>query len=212
MKKVVIIVVFLAFTVVTFAQDNDIKYRDKDEFKTIFGGKTLGGYGGIGVGYTLIEDRPGVTFDARGGVVMGHYFALGIGGSGFVNTSEYVQADNANISLAGGYGGIFAEFILFPRSQVHLSFPVLAGIGGIAATSFIEDAYYYEYQSNVEQTSVFMIVEPAVELEFNFTRFFRMSGYFSYRYTTDVEMDNLYASNDALINYSAGIRFKFGKF
>ena len=212
MKKVLVFTVFLAFLGSAYAQDEDMKYRDRDEFKTIFGGKTIGGYGGIGAGYTLIEDRPGVTFDARGGVVMGHHLALGVGGSGFVNTSEYVQADNANISLAGGYGGIFAELILFPRSQVHLSFPVLAGIGGIAATSLVEDTYYSDYQSYIEQTSVFMIVEPAVELEFNFTRFFRMAGYFSYRYTTDVEIDELYASPDALINYSAGLRIKFGKF
>ncbi len=212
MKKVFVLAVFLAFLGSTYAQEEDIKYRDPNEFKTIFGGKKIGGYGGIGVGYTLIEDRPGVSFDARGGVILGHSFALGIGGAGFVNSSEYVLADNADISLAGGYGGIFGEFILFPRSQVHVSFPVLAGIGAIAATSMIENDSNYEYQSSVEQTSVFMIVEPAIELEFNFTRFFRMAGYFSYRFTTDVEMDNIYASPDALINYSVGVRVKFGKF
>ncbi len=212
MKKLFVLTVFLAIAFSVFAQDEDLRYREPGEFKTIFGGKTIGGYGGIGVGYTIIEDRPGVTFDARGGVIMGHCFALGIGGSGFVNTSEYVLADNTDISLAGGYGGLFGEFILFPRSQVHLSFPVLVGLGAIAATSLVGDPANYDYQSNVEQTSVFMIVEPAAELEFNFTRFFRLSGYFSYRYTTNIEMNELYASPDALNNYSVGMRIKFGKF
>ncbi len=212
MKKILFLVVFVAFTAAVQAQDEDIKYRNPDEFKTIFGGKTLGGYGGIGVGYTIIDNRPGVAFDARGGVILGHSLTLGIGGSGFINTSEYVQADNADISLAGGYGGIFAEFILFPRWPVHLSFPVLAGLGAIASTSWVENPDSYDYQNNIEQTSVYMIIEPSVELEFNLTRFFRMAGYFSYRYTSDIQMDEQYASPDALIDYSVGMRVKFGKF
>ena len=211
MKKIFLFPVLIMFLVATYAQDEEIRYRDPNEFKTIFGGKTLGGYGGLGVGYTIIEDRPGVTIDARGGVILGHSFALGIGGCGFLNSYEYLQADNADISLTGGYGGLFGEFILFPRSRIHLSFPVLAGIGAIASTSWMETGDT-PYRNNIGQTSIFMIVEPAVELEFNFTRFFRLAGYFSYRYTTDIEMDEQYASPDALINYSVGMRFKFGKF
>ena len=57
-----------------------------------------------------------------------------------------------------------------------------------------------------------MIIEPGVELEFSFTQFFRMAGYFSYRFTTDVGLEDDIASPDALTNYNAGLRFKFGKF
>jgi len=212
MKKLYLVLVLYLLSSTIYAQDEENRHNDPNEFKTIFGGKTLGGYGGIGVGYTIIEDRPGVTFDARGGVILGHSFALGVGGTGFFNSYEYLQAENADISLTGGYGGFFGEFILLPRSQVHLSFPVLAGLGAIAATSWVDADNDSPYQNDIGQTSIFMIVEPAVELEFNFTRFFRMAAYFSYRYTTDIEMDEQYASRDALINYSVGMRVKFGKF
>jgi hypothetical protein len=211
MKKIFLLLILSLILGITYAQEENVRYHNPDEFKTIFGGKTLGGYGGLGVGYTIIQDRPGVVVDARGGVIIGHSFVLGIGGCGFLNSYEYLQADNADISLTGGYGGIVGEFILFPRSRVHVSFPVLAGIGAIASTSWMETGDT-PYQNNIGQTSIFMIVEPAVELEFNFTRFFRMAGYFSYRYTTDIEMDEQYASPDALINYSIGMRVKFGKF
>jgi hypothetical protein len=212
MKKIYFLVLFLFSFISLQAQDYGDNLSKDDEFKTIFGGRTVGGYGGIGVGYTLIEDRPGVTFDGRGGVILGHSFAVGVAGTGFLNSYTYVQSLNTDVSLTGGYGGIFGELILFPRSQVHVSFPVLAGLGAIASTSWTATQNNATYQNNIEQTMVFMIIEPAIELEFNFTRFFRMSGYFSYRFTTDVEMDNEYASPDALINYSAGLRFKFGKF
>ena len=212
MKELIVLAFLLAGMSSVYAQDEDIKYRDQEEFKTIFGGRTIGGYGGLGMGYSIIDDRSAVTFDARGGVILGHSFALGIGGCGFVNTPEYIQADNADISLTGGYGGFFGELILFPRTQVHLSFPVLAGLGAAAVTSWVENPDNYDYQSYVEQTSVFMIVEPAVELEFNLTRFFRMAAYFSYRYTSNLELDAIYAQPDALNNYSVGMRVKFGKF
>lgn len=212
MKKINIFVLLLFSFIGLNAQDYEANLNKDDEFRTIFGGRTVGGYGGIGVGYTLIENRPGVTFDARAGAILGHSFAVGVAGTGFLNSYTYMQALNTDVSLTGGYGGIFGELILFPGSQVHVSFPVLAGLGAIASTSWTPTQGNSTYQNNIEQTMVFMIIEPAIELEFNFTRFFRMAGYFSYRFTTDVEMDDDYASPDALTNYSAGLRFKFGKF
>jgi len=210
MKKILILCSAFILTIPVFAQDKDTKRIGQDEFKTIFGGKTVGGYGSLGIGYAEIDERPAVTFDARGGIILGHSFALGIGGSSFINASRYVQAENKDISLTGGYGGLFGEIIIFPKKRVHLSFPVLAGIGAISATSANESNV--DYYNIVEQTSIFMFAEPSVEVEFNFTRFFRFCGYFSYRFTSDLDLDELYAAHDALTNYSAGIRVKFGKF
>jgi len=186
------------------------EYRD-DEFKTVFGGKKVGGYGGIGIGYSTIDSKPAAVFDARGGVILGHSFGLGIGGAGFINAYEYDPALNRQVSLVGGYGGFFAEPILFPKSRVHLSFPVLVGIGGAAYTSWVKsDNDDFTQDSNVEETAVFLVVEPAAELEFNFTRFFRMAAFLSYRYASDLDMTNV--GPEPLNEFSAGLRFKFGKF
>jgi hypothetical protein len=212
MKKLFVLCITVLLFASVGAQEDEIYYPEVDEFKTIFGGQSLGGYGSIGVGYTLVDDRAGISFDARGGVVMGHSFAIGIGGAGFINTEEFVQSITADVSLTGGYGGIFGELILMPKYPVHLSFPVLVGMGAVAATSWSELNTGYDYQSQVEEVSIFMIVEPSVELEFNFTKFFRMAGFFSYRFTSDIDMDSEFASPGALVNYTAGMRFKFGKF
>ena len=46
-----------------------------------------------------------------------------------------------NYTLAGGYGGIFIEPILGGTKPVHVSFPVLFGVGGV---TLIEN-YGYNY-------------------------------------------------------------------
>jgi len=136
--------------------------------------------------------------------------ALGFAGAGFINSYEYNQALNRDVSLAGGYGGIFAEPILFPNSIIHVSFPVLFGIGGVAYTSFLNEDDNYQQDNQVEETSVFLLIEPGVELEFNILKFMRMAAYFSYRFTNDLDITNV--RPDALTNYNIGVRFKFGKF
>jgi hypothetical protein len=213
MKKIYLLLAFISALLYVNAQEDTETYRNEDEFKTIFGGKTIGGYGSIGVGYAIIDDNSAVSFDARGGIIMGHWFAMGIGGSGFVTPYEYNTAHSTDLSLAGGYGGFFGEIILMPKSPVHLSFPVLIGLGGAAISTRYNPNSNTDVTSYIEETSIFTVIEPSVELEFNFTKFFRLSGFFSYRYTTDLEFDNTYeVSPDALVNYSAGVRFKFGKF
>ncbi len=211
MKRIYFFLIFCLTTGLVFAQEGNGEYRS-DEFKTIFGGRSVGGYGGIGVGYTTIASRQALVFDARGGVILGHSLAIGFGGAGFINEYEENTALNKEVSMVGGYGGIFIEPILLPKFPVHLSFPVLVGIGGAAYTSFVkENDNGYTDENNVEETSsAFFVLEPSAELEFNFTRWLRMAAFMSYRYTSDLEMN--YTQPDALSTYTAGVRFKFGKF
>jgi hypothetical protein len=212
MKKIYLLLVLLFCAGYLLAQDEEAVYHDSDEeFKTLFGNKEFGGYGGIGLGYSKIDDKHALVFDARGGVIIGHSIAIGFGGAGFINSYEYDQAINKDVSLVGGYGGIFVEPIVFPKSKVHLSFPVLFGIGGAAKTTFEkENDNDYQQENNIEESSMFLVIEPSAELEFNLLKFMRMAAFFSYRFTNDLEIENV--MEDALANYTVGVRFKFGSF
>ena len=112
--------------------------------------------------------------------------------------------------MAGGYGGIFIEPIVAGRKPMHFSFPVLFGIGGAA---LIENYGWNNWDSHPFSEldhDVFLIVEPAVELEFNITRFFRTAASVSYRYTSNI---NLFETDeDVLRGFNFGLTFKFGKF
>lgn len=194
--------------------------QEETEYKTIFGGNEVGGYGSFAVGYSMIDTTHALTFSARGGAIIGHTLALGLGGSGFVTEYKNNTQLSKKGSLAGGYGGLFLELIVFGKSPVHLSIPVLAGVGGAAYTTWENEGTDYSRLNYVEDIATFLVLEPGVELEFNISRFFRLAGYFNYRYTTDIDItvNNVSGGKtqlikpDALNTYNAGLIFKFGKF
>jgi len=209
MKKIYGLIIMLFCLTIIHAQDEEQQFRS-DEFKTIFGGKKVGGYGAIGAGYTLIDNKDAFILNARGGVVLGHGLALGLTGTCFMNEYSWNTALQNDVSMVGGYGGFFIEPILFPKSGIHVSFPVTVGIGGLSFTTFNDKKDEWNRDNNIQDSQTFFIVEPGVEIEFNFFKFMRMSLFSTYRYASNLEWD--YTSSKALNNFSAGMVFKFGKF
>jgi hypothetical protein len=116
-----------------------------------------------------------------------------------------------DVFLTGGYGGLYVEPILLPRSPVHLSFPVLFGAGGISFIS--RDEGFNE--NFIEDSKAFLLIEPSAELELNLTRFFRLAFGASYRFPTqfDVGLPGSYTIDvESLRTMSYTVTFKFGKF
>jgi hypothetical protein len=209
MRRIYSLVAMLLCIVNIYAQEEEQNYKN-DEFKTIFGGKKVGGYGAIGAGYTMIDDKDAVLVNARGGVVLGHNLALGLTGTGFMNEYTENRELNEKVSMVGGYGGFFIEPIIFPKSGIHVSFPITAGIGGISYTTFKEDDDEWDNENENKEAQSYFVVEPGVEVEFNLFKFMRMSLFGTYRYVS--ELDWQYTSSTALNNFSTGLVLKFGKF
>ncbi len=209
MKKILAITITLALFTGVYAQFDDEEYRD-DEFRTLFGNNTeIGGYGGFGMYYSEINGRDAINFNGRGAIILGHGIALGISGTGFVSDYVFDPVRGEDANLAGGYGGIFIEPILLPKYPVHISVPVTFGVGGIAY-SYRYEYDEYDWDNQVEDTEVFLVVEPGVELEVNVTRFFRLAVGGYYRITSDLDL--VQTQRDALNGFSGGITFKFGMF
>jgi len=200
-------------------QEANVQEENKSEFKTLFGDRQIshGGYGAISVNYSQIDGKDGILLGGRGAWVIGHGIALGFSGTGFLNDFHYSDALRSNVNLAGGYGGLLVEPILFPKFPVHISVPLVAGVGGVAySSSFnpydLEDPHYF-----VEDATSFLVFEPGVELEFNIVRFFRLSIGAYYRMTTDIRFTDPDILADpppttVLEGFSGGITLKFGKF
>jgi len=147
---------------------------------------------------------------SRFGWILDHWFAFGVSGTGFVNNigklDYYYTNDLRNeVFLAGGYGGFFIEPILAPMKPIHVSFPIV--IGGGALARFNEYDYNYSYGFSED---LFFVVEPGVELEINFTKWMRIAAFATYRYTSDINIENV--SKGALRNYSTGLTVKVGLF
>jgi hypothetical protein len=214
MKKLYVLIAFISCLTMISAQNEDKEFKS-DDFKTIFGGKKIGGYGSLGAGYTQIDNKDAIILNARGGVVLGHILALGLTGTGFMNEKTDNPALNESVSMVGGYGGFFIEPIIFPRYGVHLSFPVTAGMGGISYTTFNDQKDEWHQNNDIVTSQTFFIVEPAAELELNLFKFMRMAIFVSYRYASNLSqgwIEQTGTSKTALNSFSAGMEFKFGKF
>lgn len=184
---------------------NDTKVT---EMKTLFSDKDgqvkHGGYLGLTFAYSNIENRPAILLGGRVAWVINHQFAMGIAGNGFFNNIDKGGAySSADYNLVGGYGGLFFQPILFPKSSVHVSFPIILGVGGIAVNNYSEwnnhywdENYTYNYNEYHYDSDVFLVLEPGIDIEFNMLNFMRMSVGASYRLTNNVNLVYSYTEDN----------------
>jgi hypothetical protein len=210
MKKITMLLLLAVTSTFAFSQDE--KNYEDNEIRTIFSKhKGTGAYGAFSFGYSQIDGKEAFISGARAAFILNHSLAIGVGGYGFVNDLDYKDIINdqpVSVGLAGGYGGLIIEPIIASRFPVHVSFPVLIGIGGV---SLVEENdwwdHYYQYNTNED---VFLVLEPSAELELNLAKFFRLAAFVSYRFTTDVEIEG--TRPGVMDGWNVGMTFKLGKF
>ncbi len=214
MKKLILLSALLIMLFSSaYSQDPEFEHYKNREIKTLLGRDRSGG-GGYGVftgGYSVIDNQHAVLFGARFGWLSGHSMGVGFGATGFINEYHYEASLDRNVYLAGGYGGLYIEPILFPRSPVHVSFPILLGGGGI---SYVSDDPSYN-NNIIEDSEAFLLIEPGAEVELNLTRFFRISFGSTYRLPTAFNVGlsgTPTASAKSIKGLSYTISLKFGKF
>lgn len=210
MKQLLVLLSFLM--IVSFAKAQNTEYEN-DEIQTIFSKRrSNGGYGAFTISYSQIGGQNSIVTGGRGGFIFDHSFAIGLGGYGFVNNIDYDDMDDfRNQNLAGGYGGLLLEPIIAGRSPFHVAFPILIGMGGITHSD--NRGWYGGWGSSNSWSygeDMFFVIEPAIDLEFNMTRFFRMAATASYRFTSKIDLFN---TDEYVLNgFNFGLTFKFGKF
>jgi hypothetical protein len=211
MKHFLITFALIVLVFPMFAQQTiRIEERKSSEIKTLFKpDKRDGFYLGSSIGYSPIDNSNGLVLSSRFGWIMDRWFTFGLSGSVFANNIDKFNysysSTNDALFLGGAYGGLFIEPILAPMKPIHLSFPVIIGGGG--AVAFND---FYSNSPDDFSDDVFFMIEPGMELEVNFTRWMRIAAFVSYRYTSDINMDNVSAG--ALRNYTTGMSFKIGWF
>jgi hypothetical protein len=207
----------LCFAAALFAQ-NDLKTTSGDEeMKTLFSsGKKikLGWFASFEPGYTEIDSYSAYLGGFSGGIVIDHRLSIGLAGRGWWTGHRYSNfKDTLSANLVGGYGGLLVEYTLFPKSLVHLTFPLLIGGGGAA---YVEDMVHYESRSNrnhnkqVFSSDAYFVVEPGVKAEINVVRWMRLNAGVSYRLTSGMDLKP--EPSGKLSGFNASVGFKFGKF
>lgn len=222
----VIIALLIGFT--------SIAQEETGEMKTLFKQTSTnkishGGYGSFSIGYSQIDSRDALQFGGRAAWILNHHFAVGLTGYGFINNLEKnydVVDDPSKYFLTGGYGGLFFEPIIMPHHPVHVSFPIIMGVGGISAAqsyNWSGGHHHYDHNNYYNDTDVFLVFEPGVDIEFNIVKFFRIALGASYRLTNGVNLRYKYLDDNydeqiiqidknALDSFTFNIGFKFGWF
>ena len=213
MKKTTLIsIICILVSTAAFSQEPEFEYYKNREMKTLLGhDRGGGGYCSFSTGYTNINDLDAVMFGGRFSWMASHSLGIGMGATGFMNEYHYEAAIDKDVFLTGGYGGLYIEPVLFPRLPVHLSFPVLLGIGGISFISVDN-----EFNENfLEDSKAFLLIEPAAEVELNLTRFLRLAVGASYRLPTpfNVGLPGSYSIDvESLRTPSYTVTLKLGRF
>lgn len=173
------------------AQDSDIQ--------TLFSGSTrISGFGGPLMSFTAIDGQFAHMMGGGGGVLLGDFF-LGGYGEGITNG---IQVNGNRLDF--GHGGFWTGYSFMAARPLHPA--VSAQIGWGAVSEHDPDYSYWGTPDNV------FVFNPAVELEMNFTKFFRLGVGIHYRIVTGVNPEISSLTNSDLSGPGALLTFKFGWF
>ena len=170
------------------AQDNGIQ--------TIFGGGTrISGMGGPMMGFSSIGGEFAHMMGGGGGVLLGDLF---LGGYGMGLTNPVTAGIN---TTEFGHGGFWAGYSFMAKRAFH---PVLSTQLGWGTVTQLDEF------TVLSSDNVF-VLNPALELEMNFTRFFRLGVGAHYRLTSGVNNTPGFGDSD-FSGPGAFLTFKFGWF
>ncbi len=182
--------------------------QDSTKANTLFGNRKgqgrqpLGFFVAPGYQTKAIDGSASHLLLVRAGITLGNQWSIG----GYFNTSlgeirpKNETAPNTYLDYRS-YGG-FVEYTAWAKKMVHLSFPVLVGVGEIELDNEAGAANFGEAN--------FFKVEPSALLEVNLHKHIRLQLGAGYRFVSNVQYRHLtQADLSGLVGHAA---LKFGLF
>ncbi len=187
MKKILAII----FAAIVYTGVN----AQENEIQTLFGGGTrISGMGGPLMSFSSIHGELSHMMGGGGGVILGDFFFGGYG-EGLTNPI-IVEGNKTEL----GHGGFWAGYSFMGRNAFHPAVSSQIGWGNVKQF----DDYVILSTDNI------FVINPAIELEMNFTKFFRMGVGAHYRFVSGVNTTALTDSDFS--GPGAFLTFKFGWF
>ncbi|GAB1856471.1 hypothetical protein MHTCC0001_13060 [Flavobacteriaceae bacterium MHTCC 0001] len=211
MNRIIIFLLVLITYGSNYAQkENATDYVEFDDRKNVVHGV----YFGFNLHYGELDTR-GTRETAFANIKLAYVanqkMEVGFGLTGFFNERPNDRPDLFNgdkIALIGGYMGLHLEPILFGKRFISVSFPVLVGAG---AVGYFGNSFTDEYEDiKEEDLDKFFIVEPGINILYNFTRFTQLETGIRYRFTSTYNLPPYDSGN--LNGFSIGVGLKLGIF
>jgi hypothetical protein len=196
------------------AQDTKVKRIKYRENQTIFGNRNYrrGGYGAFTTQLGRVGDEDAIFMGGRGVWVMGGGFGMGLGAQVLVNEilySDIIPSEDLQLEMV--YGGLYLEPIIASWLPVHVSFPILLGVGGAIYTdNSFRHTSDFDWDRDVVDDDLFFVFEPGASVELNIVQFFRIGLGAQYRVLGDLNLMD--TEKDGLNGWSGVLTLKFGRY
>lgn len=209
MKKqlTTLLLVFMACTWSANAQDEPDEYLEFNDRKNVVHGVYLG----LSFRAGEIKGKDTYMSGLKVAYVANRQFEVGFEVVGFYSEQNLIIANEPSIEdIIGGYGGLHLEPILFSKSRVNLSFPVLIGAG---VMGYIDSDFDYdngEPDPKIKESDAIFILEPGINMLYNVSRYIQIEAGIRYRFSSKIDLTPSALSR--INGFSAGIGIKVGVF
>lgn len=207
----------LLLTVAAFSQRYlDTNNPDDEEVKSLLSkDNDLNGFGAVDLKVSDFLDERGLIVGAYGGFIINRRYLLGIAGYGLVTNVQFqgtvpTQTESKTLNLHGGYGGVLIGGTIAHKELIHISIPIVLGAGSFEV---VDKDFFNNNPADSEFTienSVFFVMEPGLQVEFNITKYFRLAAGATYRYVSGTELENV--ADEEVSGTTATLSFRFGRF
>ncbi|SHG71309.1 hypothetical protein [Flagellimonas flava] len=167
-----------------------------------------GVYLGLGTYLGEIDGKSTFHGNFKIAYVANQQVEVGFAAVGFYSQQNIPLNTFENLDFAGGYAGLHVEPILFGKSKLNLSFPVMLGAGAVVYVEDNNRDVDIDFDRN-DWDEVF-VVEPGVNLLFNLSRFVQLEAGMRYRFSSRIDLEPNRVKN--INGFSAGFGIKVGIF
>jgi hypothetical protein len=138
---------------------------------------------------------------------------LAIGVAGYESVmDEYAPKGVSPLTLKTAYGGAKMEYTVRPDAAIHVSFPLLVGMGEAKLDSVrlnnVHENHNDRNENESNMNADFFVMQPGINLEANLLRNIKMFVGANYRITSKISTATTLVPSDALSGFSmsAGVR------
>lgn len=197
MKKLISVFGILAFTIISVSAQSNSSLLNREKSESKFGG----------YGETMLFATPqntGLGLNIGGGLIYNDFHFGLFGVQQQLNSSLVLQSVNVlgeEVDLR--YGGLSLGYSFKDNWLLHPYLGVKSGLGTLQMQN-------KEASSVMLMRESMIVLTPEVGLEFNVTKWMRVSGTVGYRWLS--EFDNRKLSNNDYSGVIGNISFRFGFF
>lgn len=197
--KLLITTVFLIASLLNFNGQENIEVDDDGYL--LNEDVNVSGFGGPSLSFSTVNNRFALMMGGSGGIIFNDNLFFGGYGSGITNNVSIDSSVYQGSYIGFASGGLWTGFVFMNKKKIH---PVISVMVGWGSVSISNELGYVLDMDNV------YVITPCLDLEMNFSDYFRLCVGIHYRKITGIE--KIAFTNNDFSSLGGHITLKFGWF